>query len=114
MIRTVRTLALLAVATSLLVGWSATAIAGAQSACADLGGTVGPDQICQVHSATDTYKIDFSCRGRGIGREPISSWPEAKRTDRERRTWAPKAWYFGWARTRSPTRSPGTRRSTMT
>jgi Protein of unknown function (DUF3298) len=33
--------------------------AGAQS-CAALGGTVGPDSICKVHTATDGYEIDFS------------------------------------------------------
>ena len=74
MIRTVRTLALLAVATSLLVGWSATAIAGAQSACADLGGTVGPDQICQVHSATGTYKIDFSFPVDYPDQQPVTDY----------------------------------------
>jgi hypothetical protein len=34
--------------------------AGAQSACADLGGTVDPDQTCHVHSATSNYTLDFS------------------------------------------------------
>ena len=60
MLRTLRIPGLMAVAASVLVGWSATAVAHAQSACADLGGTVGPDQVCQVRRATDTYKIDFS------------------------------------------------------
>ena len=49
----------MAVAASALVGGSAATIAGAQSACADLGGTVDPNQICHVHSATATYTIDF-------------------------------------------------------
>jgi Protein of unknown function (DUF3298) len=31
-----------------------------QSACADLSGTVGSDQICHVHAATATYKIDMT------------------------------------------------------
>lgn len=31
-----------------------------QSACTDLDGTVGPDKVCHVHSATPTYKIDMS------------------------------------------------------
>jgi len=57
MIRKLRILGLVA---SVLIGWSATAIAGAQSACADLGGTVDPDQICHVHSGTASCKIDFS------------------------------------------------------
>jgi hypothetical protein len=32
--------------------------AGVQSACAALGGTVGPDQICHAHSATPNYAVD--------------------------------------------------------
>jgi hypothetical protein len=52
-------LGLIAVAASVLVGWIATLTAGAQSACAHLGGTVDPTQICHVHSATATYTIDF-------------------------------------------------------
>lgn len=31
-----------------------------QSACVDLGGAVGPDQICRVHAENDTYILDFS------------------------------------------------------
>ncbi|OBI91887.1 hypothetical protein A9X00_16835 [Mycobacterium sp. 1245805.9] len=31
-----------------------------QSACTDLGGTIGPNGICQVRSATPTYKIEMS------------------------------------------------------
>jgi Protein of unknown function (DUF3298) len=33
---------------------------GGQSACADLGGTVGPDQICHVRSTTSTYILEMS------------------------------------------------------
>ncbi len=33
---------------------------GAQSACVDLGGTVGQDQICRVHTANPTYTLDIS------------------------------------------------------
>jgi hypothetical protein len=36
------------------------AAAQGQSACAELNGTVGPDQICHVHSATSAYTIDMS------------------------------------------------------
>ena len=32
----------------------------AQSACADLGGAVGPDGICTVHAANSTYTLNFS------------------------------------------------------
>jgi hypothetical protein len=34
--------------------------AGAQSACADLGGTVDPDQTCHIHTVTSSYTLDFS------------------------------------------------------
>jgi hypothetical protein len=30
------------------------------SACTDLGGTVGPDQVCTVHAETPNYTIDMS------------------------------------------------------
>jgi hypothetical protein len=33
--------------------------ASAQSACADLGGTVSPDQTCRVHAQSDSYLLDF-------------------------------------------------------
>ena len=34
--------------------------AAGQSACADLGGSVGPDGICTVHAANPTYTLNFS------------------------------------------------------
>lgn len=43
-----------------LLGWSGTATAGAQSACADLGGTVDAQQICRGHTATANYTLDLS------------------------------------------------------
>ena len=43
-----------------LVGWLGTGTAGAQSACADLGGTVDPDQICHVQSTGSNYNVDFN------------------------------------------------------
>ena len=45
-------------AAGILFGWHGTA--SAQSACADLGGTVGGDQICHGHAANSTYTLDFS------------------------------------------------------
>jgi len=48
------------VAACVLVGWSGTATAGAQSACAELGGTVDPDQICHGHDASSNYTLDVS------------------------------------------------------
>ena len=47
-------------AAGILFGWPGTAPAGAQSACADLDGTVGGDQICRGHAANSTYMLDFS------------------------------------------------------
>jgi Protein of unknown function (DUF3298) len=51
-----KTTTLAAIATAIVLP----ATAHAQSACADLGGTVDPDQICHVDSATSSYKVDFS------------------------------------------------------
>ncbi|CAN3128191.1 esterase [Mycobacterium sp. smrl_JER01] len=34
--------------------------AAAQSACAELGGTVDDDQICHVHAENPTYRIDYA------------------------------------------------------
>ena len=44
----------------ILAGWPGTAAAGAQPACADLGGTVEAGQICRGHAANSTYTLDFS------------------------------------------------------
>ena len=37
-----------------------TSTATAQSACADLGGAVGPDGVCTVHTANSTYTLDIT------------------------------------------------------
>ena len=37
-----------------------TSTAAAQSACPDLGGAVGPDGTCTVHSANSTYTLDIT------------------------------------------------------
>ncbi|MFL6085014.1 MAG: esterase [Mycobacterium sp.] len=37
-----------------------TSTAAAQSACADLGGVVGPDRMCTVHTANSTYTMAMS------------------------------------------------------
>jgi hypothetical protein len=39
---------------------SSTPVAGAPSACDDLGGQVGPDQVCTVHTESAGYTIDMS------------------------------------------------------
>ena len=59
MLTGMRLLGLAAVAVWVVPGWSAGA-AGAQSACADLGGTVGQDQICHGHIVTASYALDLS------------------------------------------------------
>src|SRR5262245_55291748 len=43
----------------LLAGCSLSTAAGAQSACAALGGTVGADQTCQARSESDDYTLDI-------------------------------------------------------
>jgi uncharacterized protein DUF3298 len=43
-----------------LACWTGTSPAAAQSACTDLGGTVGPDGICTVHTANSTYTMDMT------------------------------------------------------
>ncbi len=49
-----------AVAACVLVGWSGTATAGAQSVCAEVGGTVDPEQTCHGYSASSNYTLDVS------------------------------------------------------
>lgn len=44
----------------ILFGSSAAYPAAAQPACADLGGSVAPDQMCRVHSERPAYTLDFS------------------------------------------------------
>jgi Protein of unknown function (DUF3298) len=43
-----------------LGGWAGTGTADAQSACADLGGTVDPDHIGHVHAVTSSYTLDYT------------------------------------------------------
>jgi hypothetical protein len=49
-----------AVVAAVVAGCIGSPVASAQSACADLGGTVTPDQICRVHAQNDTYLLDFT------------------------------------------------------
>lgn len=46
-----------ALAGGILLGWQASAVANAQSPCADMGGSVD-NNICHVHATTDTYRFD--------------------------------------------------------
>jgi hypothetical protein len=60
MFRNLRVLGHATVAACVLIGWTGTGTAAAEPACADLGGTVGPDQICHVHSEAEHYTFDIS------------------------------------------------------
>jgi Protein of unknown function (DUF3298) len=45
------------IAAGALLGWSGIAVAGADSACASVGGTLQDDQTCNVHVSTSTYTL---------------------------------------------------------
>ncbi|MBU8816207.1 RsiV family protein [Mycolicibacterium goodii] len=47
-------------AAGVLIGGVTAPTAAAQSTCADLGGTVDADQVCQVHTANATYTLDYT------------------------------------------------------
>ncbi|TFV60341.1 DUF3298 domain-containing protein [Mycobacterium sp. PS03-16] len=47
-------------AATVLTGFAGTAVASAQTACADLGGALNAEQSCQVHDATADYTLDFT------------------------------------------------------
>ena len=55
-----RNLAAALLATGVAAGLATAPVAAAQSACAELGGTVDPDQTCQVHVSNPTYTLDFT------------------------------------------------------
>jgi hypothetical protein len=63
-----------AVAACVLVGVSATGTAGAQSACADLGGTVGSDQTCHARTVTPSYTLDFSFPTSYPDQQPLTDY----------------------------------------
>lgn len=54
-----RNLAAAVLAAGVLTGWATAPVASAQSACADLGGTVDAEQVCRVHAANPTYRLDY-------------------------------------------------------
>jgi hypothetical protein len=55
-----RILKVAAVVATVVAGCIGIPVASAQSACAELGGTVSSDQICRVHAQNDTYLLDFT------------------------------------------------------
>ena len=76
-----RNLRMLGLVTSVLMGWCATPMAAAQSACDQLGGTVDPNQICHLHSATATYTIDLGFPIDYPDQEPIADYLTQQRDD---------------------------------
>ncbi len=58
----------------LLLGWSGGATAAAQSACAELGGTVGQDQICHGHIVTTDYTLDLSYPVSYPDQQPLAGY----------------------------------------
>jgi Protein of unknown function (DUF3298) len=80
MFRTVRLLGHAAVTACMLFGFASAGTAGAaQSACADLGGTVDGDQICHVHSATPTYMFDFRFPVGYPDQQPVTNYLTQRR-----------------------------------
>ena len=55
-----RILAAAVLAAGVVGGLIAAPVATAQTACADLGGTVDPQQICRVHVENSTYTLDYT------------------------------------------------------
>ena len=63
-----------ALAACVLASCSATWTAGAQSACADLGGTVDQNQICQGHIVTSNYTLDLSFPVSYPDQQPLTDY----------------------------------------
>ena len=76
-----RNLLMLGLVTSVLMGLCATPTATAQSACDQLGGTVDPNQICHVHSATATYTIDLGFPVDYPDQQPVADYLTQQRDD---------------------------------
>ncbi len=55
-----RILAAALMAVGVVAGWAGTPVALAQSACADLGGSVDAEQVCHVHAENPTYTLDYT------------------------------------------------------
>jgi hypothetical protein len=62
------------VAAGVLAGLNGVPTASAESACVDLGGTVGQDQICRVHTANPTYTLDFSFPNDYPDQAPVTAY----------------------------------------
>ncbi|MGZ8803071.1 MAG: esterase [Mycobacterium sp.] len=55
-----RILAAALLAAGVTAGWASAPVATAQSACADLGGTVDAEQVCHVHAENPAYRLDYA------------------------------------------------------
>ena len=55
-----RILAAALLAVGVVAGWAGAPVAAAQSACADLGGSVDAEQVCHVHAENPTYTLDYT------------------------------------------------------
>ena len=62
------------VAAGVLAGLNGVPTASAESACVDLGGTVGQDQICRVHTENPTYTLDFSFPNDYPDQAPVTAY----------------------------------------
>ena len=62
------------VAACILASCSGAWTAGAQSACADLGGTVDQNQICQGHIVTSNYTLDLSFPVSYPDQQPLTDY----------------------------------------
>ena len=62
------------VAAGALLGWPGVPTAAAQSACAELGGTVGPDEICRGHVVTPDYTLDLSYPAGYPDQQPLADY----------------------------------------
>ncbi|OBC03191.1 hypothetical protein A5784_14895 [Mycobacterium sp. 852013-50091_SCH5140682] len=61
-------------AAGVLVGWLVTPVAAAQNACTDLGGTVGLDLNCTVHTANASYTLDFTFPVDYPDQQPVTDY----------------------------------------
>ncbi len=55
-----RILAAALLAAGVAAGLAVAPVAAAETACADLGGTVDEEQICHVHAENPTYRLDYA------------------------------------------------------
>ncbi len=70
----VRLMGRAAVAACVLATWLGTWTAGAQPACAALGGTVDQNQICQGHIVTPNYTLDLSFPVSYPDQQPLTDY----------------------------------------